>query len=185
MDWSILVERIRRRDPEGDILLYERFGARIDFLARQLLRSDALADDVRSETLVRVLKAITEDRLRTPDALPGFVLQTARNVVRERQRQAGRHVPIESVPERAAQAGFDRTFDPLAVRALKVAAAALGPRDRAFLRMYYVEELPRQEIARRLGVAEARVRLVKSRALERFRVAYHALVSPLGERTER
>jgi DNA-directed RNA polymerase specialized sigma subunit len=38
--------------------------------------------------------------------------------------------------------------------------------------MYYYEELPKEEIARRTGIAEERLRLLKSRALKKFREYY-------------
>jgi DNA-directed RNA polymerase specialized sigma subunit len=35
--------------------------------------------------------------------------------------------------------------------------------------MYYFDELSKEEIARKIGIAEERVRLLKSRALKSFR----------------
>jgi RNA polymerase sigma factor (sigma-70 family) len=54
-------------------------------------------------------------------------------------------------------------------------AARLKPRERQFLRMYYYEELPKEEIARALGIKEERLRLIKSRALKSFRGIYEKL----------
>ncbi len=51
----------------------------------------------------------------------------------------------------------------------------LKPREREFLRLYYHEELPKEEIARRIGIREDRVRLIKSRALKSFREIYQRL----------
>ena len=59
--------------------------------------------------------------------------------------------------------------------AIAEVARHLKARDREFLRMYYYEELPREEIARVLGVREERLRLIKSRALKRFREVYEKL----------
>jgi DNA-directed RNA polymerase specialized sigma24 family protein len=59
--------------------------------------------------------------------------------------------------------------------AIKRTIARLKPRERDLLRLYYCEELPRNEIARRTGIAEERVRLMKSRALKYFREIYTGL----------
>lgn len=126
--------------------------------------------------MLRVLQTIRDGRLRSAGALPAFVLQTARNVIHELLRQNGRFVPLpEGCPEPQAPAANPE--DPGAIRALAVAIERLGARDRAFLRMHYYDNLPRLEIARRLGVHEDRVRLIKSRALQRFREAYRLVTA--------
>ena len=166
-----LVARIRRHETTAEASLYEQFGPRVRYLAWRELRSSAHGDDVRSETMLRVLQAIRDGRLRSPGALPAFVLQTARHVIHELRRQEGRfvHLPDDAAEPRAP---FIEPGDPGASRALAKAIELLGARDRAFLRMHYYEELSRAEIARTLGIAESRVRLIKSRALQRFREAY-------------
>ena len=55
---------------------------------------------------------------------------------------------------------------------MREVAGSLKPRDREFLRLYYYEDRPREEIASRLGINEERLRLIKSRALKRFGDAY-------------
>jgi RNA polymerase sigma factor (sigma-70 family) len=62
--------------------------------------------------------------------------------------------------EDGVKAAIERTF------------ARLKPRERDFLRMYYYDELPKEEIARRTGITGERVRLLKSRALKSFREMY-------------
>jgi RNA polymerase sigma factor (sigma-70 family) len=178
-DWTDLVARVARRDPEAEVALFEHFGPRVLFLASRTLGSATGAEDVRSETMVRVLRAIIDDRVHTPAALPGFVLQVARNVIHERQRDERRQLPLDAAPDPAVSPSV-AGCDPGARRALRMAVADLGARDRAFLRMYFVEDLSRGEIARRLGIAEERVRLVKSRAVQRFRAAYHRMIQPVA-----
>jgi RNA polymerase sigma factor (sigma-70 family) len=174
-----LAEAIRRGDPDAESQLFARFGRRVYVVALHALRSPFAADDVRSETMLRVTKALREGRLREPDALPGFVLQTARNVIREQRRQGRRTVslddPESSVLEPVAH-DVPEAIEPAVVEAVRRATHTLGERDRLFLRFHYYDELPRDEIARRLGISEDRVRLIKSRALQRFREAYRAMV---------
>jgi RNA polymerase sigma factor (sigma-70 family) len=172
-DLPQLVERLKQGDAAAEALFYERFGARVSYLARRELRSSIEADDVRSETLMRAISAIRDGKLRAADALPSFVLQTARNVIHERMRQTRRFVPLaEPGDAREPASPAVEPPDPMAAAALTTALSQLNARDRAFMKMHYYDDLPRDVIARRLGVDEARVRLVKSRALQRFREAY-------------
>ena len=60
-------------------------------------------------------------------------------------------------------------------RLILATAAQLKERDREFLRMYYYEELSKEEIAQSLGIKEERLRLIKSRALKRFQEIYARL----------
>lgn len=177
-DLPQFVERLKQREAGAEELFYERFGARVSYLARRELRSSIEADDVRSETLMRVIGAIRDGKLRAAEALPSFVLQTARNVIRERMRQTRRFVPIAEPGEAREPASPQvEPADPAAAAALATALGQLNPRDRAFMKMHYYDDLPRDVIARRLGVDEARVRLVKSRALQRFREAYERVTA--------
>ena len=169
-----LVERLAQREPSAEEEFYGRFGPRVTFLARRELRSTIDADDIASETLLRVLQSVRDGKLRVADALPSFVWQTARNVIRERQRATRRFVPIgESGSGQEPAAPDVAPPDPAANAALREALLQLNRRDRVFLRLYYFDDLPKGDIARRLGIDEARVRLVKSRALQRFRDAYN------------
>lgn len=173
-----LVERLQRRDQSAETEFYHRFGPRVAYLARRELRSAMEADDVQSETLMRALEAVRGGRLRAAEALPSFVLQIARNVIHERARQTRRFVPIgdaDSATEPVAPA--IEPPDPAAAKALQGALLQMNDRDRAFLRMHYYDDLSREEIARRLGIAEERVRLVRSRALQRFREAFNKVTS--------
>ena len=61
-------------------------------------------------------------------------------------------------------------------RAIELVISRLKPRERAFLRLFYYDELPKEEISRRLAVPEERLRLIKSRALKSFREMYARLV---------
>lgn len=163
---SFAVEEIIERLPE-------LFGQRVYYVALRKLRSRAAAEDVRNETLVRVISALRAGQLRTPEALPGFVLGIARNVILEEQRKGGR-----------ADALGDRDFavevepplvDHTVRRAIDSTLARMKPREREVLRLHYFEELSKEEISARLGIIPERVRLVKSRALQSFREFYGRL----------
>ncbi|MGH9722155.1 MAG: RNA polymerase sigma factor [Bryobacteraceae bacterium] len=153
--------------------MHERFAPRVYYLALRELRSRADAEDVRAETILRVLQAIRADRLSSPEALPSFVLGTARNVIREINRK-GRG--MEAIEDR--DFGFTPVVDvdQGARKAIERVIRRLKPREQAFLRLYYYDELPNEQISRQLGIREERLRLIKSRALKSFREFYTRLV---------
>jgi RNA polymerase sigma-70 factor (ECF subfamily) len=169
-----LVARIRGGDQAAVAVLHERFSARIYFIALREMRVAADAEDVRNETLFRVLEAIKGGRLASPAALPAFVVATARNVMREFGRQQRRTEPILERDFAAPHRDFPAEYE--AQQAVESVIRKLKPRERTFLRLFYYEELSKEEISRQLGVPEERLRLIKSRALKSFREIYGRLV---------
>jgi RNA polymerase sigma-70 factor, ECF subfamily len=161
-----LVARIQAGDTQAEAQLFGRYGARLYYLALSRTGSPQDAEDLRSETLLRVISAVRNNQLRAPAALARFMLRTLDNVAREMRRQESHDSRIASDPRNNAERHFldDRVKD-----AIHGTLSRLKPRERDFLRMYYYEELPKEEIARRAGIAEDRVRLLKSRALKSFR----------------
>ena len=167
-----LIARLALGDAAAVTEIYERFSARVYFVALREMRSPADAEDVRNETMLRVLDAIQKERLASPSALPAFVLGTARNVIREFQRKGRRAEPIE---ERDFPAPATHEVDHTVTRAIEKVIRRLKPREQEFLRLYYYDELPKAEVSRRLGIPEERMRLIKSRALKSFRDIYERL----------
>ena len=155
--------------------LFNKYSARVYYLALRQLRSTADAEDVRAETFLRVVRALQKQQIRSPDAVGSFVLGTARNVILELLREPHRlkhDHEIPDVPE----------FSPAAVdedvaRAIETVIRRLKPRERDFLRLHYYEDLGKEEIARRIGIDQERVRLIKHRTLKSFREIYQRLVS--------
>jgi RNA polymerase sigma factor (sigma-70 family) len=168
-----LVSGIRCGDQSAGANLFERYSGRVYYLALRELRSSADAEDVRAETFFRVLKAIKDGQVTSPDALRLFIKGTARNVIletlRSPQRVARDELPDLPAPELPGMLDAD------VLGAIEATIRRLKPREREFLRLHYYEDLPKQEIARRIGVDEERVRLIKSRSLKSFREIYERL----------
>ena len=172
-----IVSDIHNGRTQAEAELYQKYQAKVYYLALRESRSTHDAEDVRAETFLRVLQAIRSSELRSPSALPAFVLGTTRNVLYElfsRRRRAGKTTDPEvaglSLPS------HEKLFlDSEVQQAIQQTIRRLKPRERDMLRMHFYEELPVDEIARRIGVARERVRLVKSRALQHFREVYKRL----------
>lgn len=164
-----LIERIQSGDKGAEGILYQRYAERVYYVALKRVRTAHDADDVRSETFVRVLAAIRQGQLRQPAAFASFCYRTLDNVVSEMTRHSQRTGELAFEP--AAPAPRELLDDDVKT-AIHRTIERLKPREREFLKMYYYDELPKEEIARRTGIAEERVRLLKSRTLKSFREYY-------------
>ena len=174
---SELVASIRQGESPAETALYQKYSSRVYFLALSELHSREDAEDIRAETFLRVLQALRRDHLRSPDSLGSFIVGTALNVIREQVRQKYKTQSLdETEANLTGYCSLESAFiDSEASRAIEETARRLKPREREFLRMHYYEEMSKEEIARALGVKEERLRLIKSRALKRFREIYNKL----------
>src|SRR5437773_12162334 len=84
---SELVTNVEQGDKLAEGALYDRYSSRVYFLALSELHSREDAEDIRAETFLRVLQALRQDQLRSPDSLGSFIVGTALNVIREQVRQ--------------------------------------------------------------------------------------------------
>lgn len=172
-----LVANVRQGDSTAEAALYQKYSGRIYFLALSELHSKTDAEDIRAETFLRVIQALRQDKLRSPESLPSFIVGISLNIIREHRRLHSKVQQLDGselklVGNQSLESAF---LDDETSKAIKQTAAKLKPRERDFLRMYYYEELPKDEIARTLGIKEERLRLIKSRALKSFREIYKRL----------
>jgi RNA polymerase sigma-70 factor (ECF subfamily) len=172
-----LFANIQNGQSESEAALYERYAAKVYYLALKESKSPQDAEDVRAETFLRVIQAIRGNQVRSAASLPGFILGVTRNVLRElyvRRTQSGNTISPETAG--LAAPSHERVFlDQEVQLAIRRTIERLKPREQAVLRMHYYDELPTEEVARRVGIAPERVRLVKSRALKHFREIHRRL----------
>jgi RNA polymerase sigma-70 factor (ECF subfamily) len=147
---------------------------------RRRIKSPELAEDIRQETLLRVLCALLRGNgLQRPECLGSFVIAVCNNVLREFVRAQGRYsgaaaseVQPDAAPNPEAQAIAGE------LRAsLTGALAQLAERDRQVLAMTLLEERPRADISRRLGLKQEHVRVVLHRAKAHLR--HHLRPAPV------
>ena len=174
---SDLVARVAQGDGAAESVLYERYSDRVFFLALSERCTRADAEDVRAETFLRVIQALREGKLRKPGSLSSFIIGIALNVIREHNRQQTKtdrfkDGEVEIADDESPEAAY---LDRETAQSIAETVTHMKPRERDFLRMYYYEERSKEEIARVLGIKEERLRLIKSRALKRFREAYNRL----------
>ena len=152
--------------------LAERFTLRLRLFALRRLRDEAAAEDTVQEALREVLKALRAGRITTPDALPGFVFQTAKNLCMHHGRSASRRQRALLAFSRLSRADVE---DPLVAlideerrAAVREGLARLEKDDRDLLGLSFEDGLDAVEIGRRLGLASGAVRVRKHRALRRL-----------------
>jgi RNA polymerase sigma factor (sigma-70 family) len=166
------VDRLRRGCALTAAHFSSHFSRLLDPLLRRYVRQTDLVDDIRQETLLRVLQIVSREDFR-PERFEAFVLRTARLVSYEMMRAEQRYcAPAENAPERAdtrptpeaiaiEQACAKRTSETL---------ASMEGRDARILSMILNEDVDRSEICRRLGMTEAYLRVVIHRARARFQL---------------
>jgi len=166
-----LVTSIQNGHSGAESALYEKYSAKVYYLALRESKSPHDAEDVRAETFLRVIQAVRGNQVRSAEALPAFILGVTRNVLRElyaRRRQAVDDISTEAV--HLVTASHEHLFLDREVQlAVEKTIQRLKSRERTILHMCFYEELSTEEIARQMSIAPERVRLVKSRALKRFR----------------
>ena len=171
---SDLVSSVERGDEVAEAALYEKYSDRLYFLALSELHSREDAEDVRAESFIRIIQALRQGKLRKPESLSSFVVGIALNVIRELRRQRSGTESLGDDELKVAAEGSPETafLDQEVSSAINETVEHLNTREKAFLRMYYYEELSVPEIARALGIKEERLRLIKSRTLKKFRKIY-------------
>jgi RNA polymerase sigma factor (sigma-70 family) len=163
-----LIELVRdgRREAEQEIVVYFR-SRLLNFMQAKTGNPD-LAQDLVQETLMAVVHAIRDGRLRQADNLVGYVLGAARNIANDEFRREARRktVAIEDgmdfqQPERPLE-------DVLQKQQLQRAIAELAEDDQRILTMTLVEGCTSPEIASALSMRSDVVRQRKSRALKKL-----------------
>jgi RNA polymerase sigma-70 factor (ECF subfamily) len=142
------------------------------------LRSAELIEDVRQETLLRVLLILRQrDGVHLPERFGAFVNGVCNNVMREFRRLNAR---AESWDESNIDEPVDPTVDLDAQlvdadskREIRQIFAALPEKDRNILQAIYLDEMDKAEVCRMLKVDANYLRVLLYRAKAQFRDAYY------------
>jgi RNA polymerase sigma-70 factor (ECF subfamily) len=168
--------RLTAADPDTESHFSAYFGKFIFLKMRARRVAPEMAEDVRQETLLRVLKALRQGPgVEQPERFGGFVNTVCNNVLLEFLHKQSRHPLVgENAPERA-----DESIDldaPLIneqrKRAVAKALDELADRDREILRLVFFEEMDRNEICRRMCIDGEYLRVLLHRAKSRFEAIY-------------
>jgi RNA polymerase sigma-70 factor (ECF subfamily) len=164
-----------RRLASGDAAVEHHFSSYFgDLLLMKLrtrIRSQQLIEDIRQETLLRVLRIVLNAGVEHPERFGPFVCGVCNNVMMELVRGEMRHEGLASEFEPA-----DDRVDlekPLVTQQRRQQVDSileeLPERDRELLRMFLLEERDKSEICKRFKVREDYLRVLLHRAKLRFR----------------
>ncbi len=178
MDQRALVERARQGDHDAFAALVDPWLARLDAVARLMLRDAELARDAVQETLIRAWRDLPG--LRDPERFDAWLhrlaIHACLDLARRRRR---RPIEVELTP---AHAPRDR--DPSAALAdrdlVDSALRRLDPGHRAVVALHYLLGMPLPAVASALGIplGTAKSRLHHALAAMRVVVAADAESTP-------
>jgi RNA polymerase sigma-70 factor (ECF subfamily) len=170
------IGKLTAADPETETHFSSYFGKFIFLKLRSRRISPEMAEDVRQETLMRVLKALRQGRgIDQPERFGGFVNTVCNNVVLEFLHKQARHpLADENAPEQADdRVDLDAPLvNEQRKRAVAQALDELAERDREILRLVFFEELDRVEICRRMSIDPEYLRVLLHRAKARFEAVF-------------
>ena len=171
-DWEY-VERLRQADGQTERHFTEYFGDLLAIKLRARLRSPQLAEDARQETLLRVLNRIrAKGVIDHPERLGAFVNSVCENVLSEFFRVEGRFAPVaENAPEPSdSRATAESEFITEERKNLmREVLLKLSEGDRKILRLVFLDEKDKDEIANEFGITRDYLRVRVHRAVGRLR----------------
>jgi RNA polymerase sigma factor (sigma-70 family) len=154
---------------ELDGLDFSEQTRRVRALARSLVRDDATADDLAQQALALHAMHGGGGKVRDARAWLGAVV---RNLAAQRHRGESRRRARERVvarPEATTTSTVDVVAQAELLERIVQAVLRLDEPYRSTVLLRYLQELPTEEVARRLEVEPATVRVRTKRALERLR----------------
>jgi RNA polymerase sigma-70 factor (ECF subfamily) len=180
-----LVERARDGDRQARHDLYVQFVDRVFRTVRGMLGSDADAEDVTQDAMLKVLTSLDTYRPRADARFAAWVTTIAVNTARRRFRRRRPELTATGELPELPDAGGDPADDMDRARqrrALLLALAELPERDRTIVSLRYGADLNASEIALGLGLEPAAIRKVLERARTRLGARLDVLLGATGGR---
>ncbi|HEY1376761.1 MAG TPA: sigma-70 family RNA polymerase sigma factor [Gemmataceae bacterium] len=182
-----LLERARRRDPQGWSRLVALYGPLVEHWCRRGGARPADAADIAQEVFLAVADGLTDFERRRPGSFRAWVRGITRHKLLDYHRRAGRHPPaaggtaaqarLEALPDPAA-GGEDDAAETggLYHRALDLIRSEFEDRTwRAFWQTA-VDGRTAADAGAELGMTAVAVRVAKARVLARLRAEVGGLI---------
>ena len=169
-----------KRLTEGDAVVEDHFVSYFTKVLvlklRSRLRSPELIEDVRQETLLRVLQILrNKGGVEHPERFGAFVNSVSNNVLMEFCRTEKRHDPMDEHVKEPEDTTVDMDAPLINLdtrRQVQRVLDELPAKDRRLLVAVYLQERDKSEICRRQNVDPDYLRVLLHRAKGRFRKAY-------------
>jgi RNA polymerase sigma factor (sigma-70 family) len=153
-----LLDRIRRGDEEALAMLYRSNQRAVTALVTRNSGSTDDAADVLQESLVILWERVRSGRYEHAARLDTFLFATARNLWLRRLARLRRETPAEIKPDDHPSddpSPLEEMIESERAGLVKLALMKLGEPCRTLLMLFYWEEASMEEIASRLGLANA------------------------------
>jgi RNA polymerase sigma-70 factor (ECF subfamily) len=169
------VERLKAGDAETEDHFCKYFGALICLKANARLRpGQGAAEDIRQETLIRVLRAVRQGNIEHPERLGAYVSAVSNHVMHEMFR---RNKNLDQLPEGSGEIpSDDATAESKLLKderknLVRAAIDALPAKDRDLLRVLVLEERDKDSVCQEYQVTREHLRVLLHRARTRLRTA--------------
>jgi RNA polymerase sigma-70 factor, ECF subfamily len=170
------IARLRDGDRATEEHFAGYFGDLLYLKLRTRLRSPQLVEDVRQETLLRVLQTLRrKGGVEHPERFGAFVNAVCNNVMLEQFRAERNHDPIGEDHDEPVDRRVDLNRDLIdhdRKRQVERVLAEMPVKDRELLRELLLEEKDKSEVCARLAVDPDYLRVLLHRAKSRFRKIY-------------
>src|SRR5688572_22063730 len=170
------VDRLAGGDPATEAHFSAYFAKFLTLKLRARRLAPEMVDDIRQETLFRVLKALRQGSgVSQPERFGAFVNAVCNNIVFEFLNKEARHPRAPEHEAERADERVDMDASLVTEQRKQIVAEILNgmkAKDREILRLVFFEEAEREEVGRRLGVDSDYVRVLLHRAKARFEQAY-------------
>jgi RNA polymerase sigma-70 factor, ECF subfamily len=168
VDQRHLVERASRGDPEAFGVLVDGHLARLDTVARLILRDPDLARDAVQEATLRAWRNLRG--LRDPSRLAAWLHRLTVNACLDiARKRRGRIFEVELTPLHDAPVP-DATSEVADALYVERMLAAVDPAQRAVLVLHFYLDLTLPETAAALGIPVGTAKSRLNRALEAMRI---------------
>ena len=166
------LRRLKEGDPETESHFSRYFGTVLRLKLLNGARSWQMLQDVRQETLLRVLLAVRSDGITQPASLGAFVCATSNYVLWEYRRAEQRY---NGTPEEAPEPADERMElerELITAERKKMVESVLeelSPKERTALRQLFLEEKQKAEVCRNMRISPDYLRVLVHRAKASFR----------------
>jgi RNA polymerase sigma factor (sigma-70 family) len=153
-----ILDGIRRGDESALVTLYNAHRRPITALVMRNNGTNDDADDIFQEALVVLWERVRAGNYEHTAALGTFLFATARNLWLRRLARARREQPLDPAGENTSTddpSPLEELIEEERTMSIRNALSNLGEPCRSLLVLFYWEEASMDEIARRLGLANA------------------------------
>ena len=170
------VDRLRDGEPATEQHFVQYFGHMLGIMLRARYLPQEKVEDVRQETLTRVIATLRRDGgVRQPERFGAFVNSVCKNVLRESARDWQRSEALQpdhlEIPDKAIDVERSLITQETKEKVREI-LGEMKERDRQLLRAIFLEDKEKDEVCREFGVDRQYLRVLLHRAKERFRSGF-------------